>query len=163
MILENEFERFPLDYGIKPTITKKQLARNLRENPALALQAQEAMDIDAQSDNEDDDAILIDPSSLPTPLKRLPAAEVAAMAASLSFPAIAVHSLSSGLTQKRKISIPQHRMTPLKRDWLTIYEPLVRECGLMVRMNVGRRWIELKVSQSFPRSPKSKLTIPLFS
>jgi hypothetical protein len=36
---------------------------------------------------------------------------------------------------RRKISIPPHRMTPLKRDWIKIYTPLVEECGLQVRMN----------------------------
>lgn len=41
--------------------------------------------------------------------------------------------------------IPPHRMTPLKRDWLKIYSPLVDECGLMVRMNVNKKNIEMKV------------------
>lgn len=36
-------------------------------------------------------------------------------------------------------------MTPLKRDWLKIYSPLVDECGLMVRMNVNKKNIEMKV------------------
>lgn len=37
-------------------------------------------------------------------------------------------------------------MTPLKRDWPKIYSPLVDECGLMVRMNVNKKSIEMKVS-----------------
>lgn len=38
-------------------------------------------------------------------------------------------------------------MTPLKRDWPKIYSPLVDECGLMVRMNVGKKSIEIKTSK----------------
>ena len=39
-------------------------------------------------------------------------------------------------------------MTPLKRDWVKVYAPLVDECGLQVRMNVKRRAVELKVCRS---------------
>ncbi len=48
--------------------------------------------------------------------------------------------------ESRKIQIPPHRLTPLKREWVNLYGPLVEMMGLMVRMNVGRRMVELKVS-----------------
>ena len=45
-------------------------------------------------------------------------------------------------------------MTPLKRDWPKIYSPLVDECGLMVRMNVNRKSIEMKVSDRPQPAPQ---------
>ncbi|KAJ9122609.1 hypothetical protein QFC22_002038 [Naganishia vaughanmartiniae] len=48
--------------------------------------------------------------------------------------------------ESRKITIPPHRMTPLKREWVNVYGPLVEVMGLMVRMNVKKRQVELKVS-----------------
>lgn len=45
----------------------------------------------------------------------------------------------------RRIPIPPHRMTPLKREWVNLYTPLVEMLGLQVRMNVKRRAVELKV------------------
>lgn len=49
--------------------------------------------------------------------------------------------------QLRKISIPPHRMTPLKADWAKIYTPLVEIAGLQVRMNVPRKMVEIRVSR----------------
>ena len=45
----------------------------------------------------------------------------------------------------RRITIPAHRMSPLKRDWVNLYTPMVEMLGLQVRMNVKRRAVELKV------------------
>lgn len=147
----DEFERFPLDYSGKgqgPVVNTTGIKR--RVAAVLAAAAASSMEIDTPSDEEeeDDSAILIDPSALsssrPTPVTRLPAAQVQAMSGLLSFPAVS-HTSTSGLTQRRKVSIPPHRMTPLKRDWVKVYGPLVEELGLQVRMNLGRRWVELKV------------------
>lgn len=49
--------------------------------------------------------------------------------------------------QLRKIPIPPHRLSPLKRDWPKIYTPLVEQAGLMVRMNPRTRCVELKSSK----------------
>jgi len=38
-------------------------------------------------------------------------------------------------------------MTPLKKEWVNVYGPLVEMMGLQVRMNVKRRCVELKTSQ----------------
>ncbi|KAF1803418.1 hypothetical protein FB192DRAFT_1368088 [Mucor lusitanicus] len=46
----------------------------------------------------------------------------------------------------RKIPIPPHRMSPLKRHWLEIYSPLVEHMKLQVRMNVKTKTVELKTS-----------------
>ena len=142
---EMEFERFPLDYGLTANVpTIKSIKKVTSKDANLA------MEIDGEDDSDEDDTILLDPSQFeqPTPVTKLPPSIVSLMAAQLSFPAIATHTTSSGLTQKRKVSIPPHRMTPLKRDWIKVYSPLVEELGLQVRMNLKRRWVEMKVCSS---------------
>ncbi|BGP57075.1 hypothetical protein JCM8202_006304 [Rhodotorula sphaerocarpa] len=146
---EDLTKRLPLDAGVVPRV---------------GVQAMQAGDADAamagganaDDDDEDDDAVMIDPSQLPTPVVRTPISQLEAAASSsggdpntLSFGAITQHN-ASGLTQRRKIAIPPHRMTPLKRDWIKIYTPLVEECGLQVRMNVAKRQVEMKTSKHTP-------------
>lgn len=129
-----DFERLPLDDSVRPSVSR-----------TTAAEASAAMEADDMDEDEEDDSILIDPSSLslPEPVQRIPISSLPG-ADALSFPAVS-HTSTSGLTQRRKVSIPPHRMTPLKRDWIKIYGPLVEECGLQVRMNLKRRWVEMKV------------------
>jgi RNA-binding protein PNO1 len=47
----------------------------------------------------------------------------------------------------RRVPIPPHRMSPLKREWVNIYTPMVEMLGLQVRMNVKRRCVEMKVGR----------------
>ncbi|KAI8384474.1 pre-rRNA-processing protein PNO1 [Radiomyces spectabilis] len=56
--------------------------------------------------------------------------------------------LNSVVKGSRKIPIPPHRMSPLKRHWLEIYSPLVEHMNLQVRMNVKTRTVELRTSPS---------------
>jgi RNA-binding protein PNO1 len=154
----DDIERLPLDAGVAPRTTV---------GTAQAGDADAAMNAGGNGDDDDDDAVMIDPSQLPTPVVRTPIAQLEAAAAAsggdpntLSFGAITQHN-ASGLTQRRKISIPPHRMTPLKRDWIKIYTPLVEECGLQVRMNVAKRQVEMKVRLlrfSRCRPPRRKTT-----
>jgi RNA-binding protein PNO1 len=48
-------------------------------------------------------------------------------------------------SETRRIPMPPHRMTPLKKDWLNIFGPLTEILGLQVRMNVQRRSVEVRV------------------
>lgn len=55
---------------------------------------------------------------------------------------------SAGQTLKsemRRVVIPPHRMSPLKRDWINIFGPLTEILGLQVRMNVQRKGVEMRV------------------
>ena len=36
----------------------------------------------------------------------------------------------------RRIPVPQHRMTPLKNSWLTLYKPITENMKLDMRMNL---------------------------
>lgn len=54
----------------------------------------------------------------------------------------------SVLKESRKISIPPHRMAPLKNNWEKIYTPLVEHLKLQVRMNLKKnKAVELRTSK----------------
>ena len=65
-------------------------------------------------------------------------------------------------SETRRISIPPHRMTPLKKDWLHIFGPLTEILGLQVRMNVQRRSVEIRVRFGPAHCISQKLTIHIF-
>jgi hypothetical protein len=55
---------------------------------------------------------------------------------------------SAGQTLKsetRRVAIPPHRMSPLKKDWINIFGPLTEILGVQVRMNVQRKCVEIRV------------------
>ncbi|KAJ3126181.1 pre-rRNA-processing protein pno1 [Nowakowskiella sp. JEL0407] len=62
----------------------------------------------------------------------------------VSFPPISVSSLQSGKVEQRKVPIPPHRMTPLKKVWISIYTPLVEHMKVQVRMNVKSKSVEIR-------------------
>lgn len=67
-------------------------------------------------------------------------------ASSSGFTPLSAKEQSSVLKNEfRRIPIPPHRATPLKREWINIYTPLVEMLGLQVRMNVQRRAVEIRV------------------
>jgi RNA-binding protein PNO1 len=86
----------------------------------------------------DDDELMIDanPTSLPQP---------SSAPAFPQLPASAVHTALKSET--RRIAIPPHRMTPLKKDWINIFGPLTDILGLQVRMNLQRRCVEARTSK----------------
>eukprot|EP00918_Siedleckia_nematoides_P091449 GHVU01200857.1.p1 GENE.GHVU01200857.1~~GHVU01200857.1.p1 ORF type:complete len:272 (+),score=27.63 GHVU01200857.1:47-862(+) len=51
-----------------------------------------------------------------------------------------------GKTVMRRIVVPPHRFSPLKKVWVELVEPLVQHMALQVRMNIGRRCVELRNS-----------------
>lgn len=89
----------------------------------------------------DDDSVLIDS-------KGGSGSTSAAGPSSSLFPALANQSepTSALKNEFRRVPIPPHRMTPLKREWVNLYGPMVENLGLQVRMNVKRRCVEMKVS-----------------
>ncbi|KAH9901520.1 hypothetical protein C8Q73DRAFT_635900 [Cubamyces lactineus] len=50
-------------------------------------------------------------------------------------------------SEMRRIPIPPHRMTPLKKDWVNIFSPLTEMLQLQVRMNVQRKCVEIRTSK----------------
>lgn len=49
-------------------------------------------------------------------------------------------------TEYRRIRCPQHRYTPLRKDWTNIIKPLIKYLKLQVRFNTKNRSIELRTS-----------------
>jgi len=86
-----------------------------------------------------DDELMIDTD--PTVLSLDPSTSSA-----LAFPPVAAGAEKTTLkSETRRIQMPPHRMTPLKKDWLNIFGPLTEILGLQVRMNVQRRCVEIRV------------------
>ncbi|OJA18771.1 hypothetical protein AZE42_01636 [Rhizopogon vesiculosus] len=66
-----------------------------------------------------------------------------------SFQALPASAARSTLkSETRRIAIPPHRMTPIKKDWINIFSPLTEILGLQVRMNVQRRCVEIRTSKA---------------
>jgi len=66
----------------------------------------------------------------------------------LAFPPVTAGAEKTTLkSETRRIPMPPHRMTPLKKDWLNIFGPLTEILGLQVRMNVQRRSVEIRTSK----------------
>ena len=67
------------------------------------------------------------------------------------FPALPASAARTVLkSETRRIPIPPHRMTPIKKDWINIFSPLTEILGLQVRMNVQRRCVEIRVRIYLP-------------
>ena len=99
--------------------------------------AAQAAIIEQENTGTNDDELMIDtdPTSLPS--------ETSAPA----FPPLPASAQRTSLkSETRRIAMPPHRMTPLKKDWVNIFGPLTEMLGLQVRMNVPRKCVEIRVS-----------------
>jgi hypothetical protein len=52
------------------------------------------------------------------------------------FQALKPHEMSDGKVQFRKIPVPPHRFSPLKRNWMEIYTPIYEQMKVDIRMNL---------------------------
>ncbi|OCF45572.1 pre-rRNA-processing protein PNO1 [Kwoniella heveanensis CBS 569] len=130
---------------------QKALQAQLEAQPTLSLVASkpakkpivtpQSMDIDS-----DDDDVLIAPSSS-GPSKPSAAAGAESSASGSGFAPLPQSAQSNAIKGEfRRIPIPPHRMTPLKKEWINLYTPMVEMLGLQVRMNTMRRSVEIKSS-----------------
>ena len=93
--------------------------------------------------NDQDDEVMIDTDPSAPPQADAPA-----------FPPLPASAQRSALKSEiRRIPIPPHRMTPLKKDWVNIFSPLTEMLQLQVRMNVQRKCVEIRVSLSNTSPP----------
>ncbi|GAU13485.1 hypothetical protein TSUD_127820 [Trifolium subterraneum] len=60
------------------------------------------------------------------------------------------HEMASGQVQFRKVSVPPHRYTPLKKAWMDIYTPIYEQMKIDIRMNLKGRKVELKTMPDTP-------------
>ncbi|KAL5732957.1 hypothetical protein ACOSQ2_032649 [Xanthoceras sorbifolium] len=61
-----------------------------------------------------------------------------------SFEPLKAHEMSDGRAQFRKVSVPPHRYSPLKKAWMDIYGPVYDQMKIDIRMNLKARRVELK-------------------
>lgn len=88
--------------------------------------------------NDNDGDVLIDTDPAP----------ISTQTSVPSFPPLPAHALQTALkSEMRRVPIPPHRFTPLKKDWINIFGPLTEILGLQVRMNVQRKSVEIRVSE----------------
>ncbi|KAJ0972634.1 hypothetical protein J5N97_020597 [Dioscorea zingiberensis] len=66
------------------------------------------------------------------------------------FAALKPHEMSEGKVQFRKVPVPPHRFSPLKRCWLEIYTPVYEQMKIDIRMNLKARRVELKTRSDTP-------------
>ncbi|CAK9157838.1 unnamed protein product [Ilex paraguariensis] len=74
-----------------------------------------------------------------------------------NFAPLKAHEISDGQVQFRKVSIPPHRYTPLKKAWMEIYTLIYEQMKIDIRMNLKARKVELKTDQTHPTSVTSKM------
>ena len=99
----------------------------------------EGVDQDQPADLWADDEVMIDTD--------ISATTGIAPTSAPSFPALTGSALQASLkSEMRRIPIPPHRMSPLKKDWINMFGPLTEILGLQVRMNVQRKAVEIRVS-----------------
>lgn len=153
--LQSQLEERPA-ISLIDTEPKPKKSIKSKKSKSDAVPESNGMDVDllptqpASMHVEDDDGdVLIDNATAST-------SAVNAVGSGSGFAPLPITSQSRALKDEfRRISIPQHRMTPLKRDWVNLYTPMVEHLGLQVRMNPRRRAVELKVS-SFHCWPPSR-------
>jgi len=61
------------------------------------------------------------------------------------FPPLKPHEISTGV-QEASVTIPKHRLNPLKQHWMDIYQPVVVNMKLQIRFNTRSRSVELRTS-----------------
>lgn len=64
-----------------------------------------------------------------------------------SFPPIKREKLSDG-SELRKISVPAHRYSPLKENWMKIFSPIVEHLHLQIRFNLKTRQVEIRTCKT---------------
>lgn len=101
---------------------------------------------------EDDDELMVDfdqPESSSSTSHIMPPSSTQLDPSLPAFTALSASQQALDMKDEfRRVPIPPHRMTPLKKEWINIYTPLVEMAGLQVRMNVKRKCIEIKVRET---------------
>ncbi|BBH04449.1 hypothetical protein Prudu_015595 [Prunus dulcis] len=79
-----------------------------------------------------------------------PSSASAALPPKPIFEPLKAHEMSDGRVQFRKVSVPPHRYSPLKKVWLDIYTPVYEQMKIDIRMNLKGRKVELKTRADTP-------------
>jgi len=60
-----------------------------------------------------------------------------------AFPPLKKEKLADG-TEVRKVPVPKHRYSPLKENWMKLFEPIVEHLKLQVRFNLKSKNVEIR-------------------
>ncbi|KAK1325230.1 hypothetical protein QJS10_CPA01g01942 [Acorus calamus] len=66
------------------------------------------------------------------------------------FEPLKAHEMSEGGVQFRKVNVPAHRFSPLKKAWMEIYTPVYEQMKIDIRMNLKTRKVEMKTRPDTP-------------
>merc|ERR1712135_123993 len=61
-----------------------------------------------------------------------------------SFPPAADTGRDGNSREFRKIPVPPHRYTPLKENWMNIFNPIVEHLNLQIRFNLSKKMVEIR-------------------
>jgi len=61
-----------------------------------------------------------------------------------NFPPVAVETGGDGTREFRKVVVPPHRYTPLKENWMKIFNPVVEHLHLQIRFNLSKKNVEIR-------------------
>lgn len=160
--LQSQLEERPAISLIDNDPKPKKTTKKSKAAAAPVVESTSSMDVDdapatasvpeAMHVEDDDGDVLIDNATASTSAAAAAAvASTSGAGSSSGFAPLPLSAQNRVLKDEfRRISIPQHRMTPLKRDWVNLYTPMVEHLGLQVRMNPRRRAVELKVGSVGP-------------
>lgn len=65
-----------------------------------------------------------------------------------TFAALSAKALAASRHKVRKVPVPPHRQTPMRAQWMQIYEPIVKHLKLQIRMNLRTKSIDLKAGKA---------------
>ncbi|KAJ8603793.1 hypothetical protein CTAYLR_000196 [Chrysophaeum taylorii] len=111
--------------------------------PAAAAAA--AVKRKAPSAGAEEDATMKDAATTPTGRKDATTRDDATIP---TFAALSAEEMSDGRVEYRKVRIPAHRYTPLRKTWEKLIAPLTQQLKLQVRFNPRTRCVELKTCPS---------------
>lgn len=66
------------------------------------------------------------------------------------FPPLSAYEQNGRRVEFRRVPVPQHRMTPLKNAWLSLYQPVTESLKLDMRMNLKTKKVEIKTRADTP-------------
>lgn len=142
--LQSQLEERPAISLVEPKKPK------IKATPAaVASSSSASMDVDDENENEneDEDGDILITEPVASSSTGINASSQGIQSSSSGFAPLPQSAQSSVLKNEfRRVPIPPHRMSPLKREWVNLYTPMVEMLGLQVRMNVKRRCVEMKVS-----------------
>ena len=136
--------------GVTTTTVRKNRRKMSKKVPQDVDQEMNMADVDTVVEAVDVDPAI--PTSFPDGANgddqlMIETDDVPSTSSAPAFPPLPASALQTTLkSETRRIPMPPHRMTPLKKDWVNIFGPLTEMLGLQVRMNVHRRCVEIRVS-----------------